>query len=181
VQVTGPRALDGDRCERAGPVSPARAEDLLESWNEREAPYYELYVRAVRFDSLPRSGWTIESIFQQMRSVPLPQDCERVLYFASAGLSEFLWETAALLLPVPVVRGSVGGRYGFVYANVRTPVGLLFELSYVRSLRSVLVHELYHFWGCPHALRMRRCYRDIQRTKGIEPGRGRERELTPGS
>jgi hypothetical protein len=157
-------------------VSQQHAESLLQAWNEQEAPKYDLYVRAVSFESHERAGFTYQGILEGVRRVPLREECDRVVFFVGRHLGDTLYWVGALAAnlasPIPIlvpeVKGAVNGTgtHGFVVAELAHPDDLLAELFHGR--KATTIHELYHFFGCGHSYaKMDECYRHIQELKEI--------------
>jgi len=149
-------------------IEEAYAYELLDAWNAKEGPLFELYVRPVSFGRLPRAGFTYTSILEGVEQVPPGPGCEKVIYFVGRHLGDALWQTVTLVasvfvpLPVPEVYGAVNGErtHGFVVAEIAGPDDLIHEL--VSGRKGVTVHELYHFFGCGHSWwSMHDCYQAI--------------------
>ncbi len=146
-------------------VTPARARELLGSWDS-EAPKYALAVRPVSFQTLPRRGFFHGGIVRQVQAQRLGPACDRNLYFVGRNAGDFLWgDMAAVALPLPEVLGEVDDATltsGFVVATAISLNQLL--LSPYNATR----HELYHLMGCKQHYDMPACYEEIAALKRRE-------------
>ncbi len=145
-------------------VSRELAEELLLAWNEHEAAHYGLSVRIASFARHERGGFLTSTIARKLWAIPLPDTCDRVLFFAGYDVRDTLswpfklWE----------IRGRVNstGTHGFIMSGLAHPEHLLRELLHGR--RRTTIHELYHMLGCEHTYgRMQRCYERIRGLKHL--------------
>lgn len=156
-------------------ISQEYTEKLLLAWNKEEGPQYNLSLRPVSFERHRRSGFTFRGIIEDLKKMPLPNTCDRIIFFVGRNFGDTLYSVGGLLVnlaspvpvPVPVVRGAVNDEtltHGFVVAALAAPQELLDELFLSRQ--SVTIHELYHFFGCEHSYTtMDDCYKQIQTLK----------------
>ncbi len=147
------------------------ARSLLLRWNQKEGPYYALFVRPVSFERHARAGFQYGEILDDLERIPLREGCDRVIYFVGRHLGDAVYRVIGVIanlvgIPLLEVRGAVNETltHGFVVAELTTPDELMGELYYGR--REVTIHELYHFLGCGHSWwRMTDCYARIAELK----------------
>jgi len=144
-------------------ITRQEADELLSGWNSSEAPKYDLYVEPVSYSSLKRKAFFHGGIMDQLLQVPLPNRCDRALWFVNRSVGDVLYGFGpATVLGAPVVLGEVDDltlTHGFVLAKTAS-LSQLFE-----SPETVTTHEIYHLLGCGQHFDMPRCYRQIQRLK----------------
>jgi hypothetical protein len=149
-------------------VSRERAESLLQVWNEGEGQNYNLFVRPVSFATHQRKGFTASDIIDDLKQIPLQENCDRNIFFVGRNLGDVLYGLAALAVPLPEALGAVNSEtltHGYVVASLATPGQVLNELFFL-SRKDVTIHELYHFLGCEHSYTtMTDCYQQIHTLK----------------
>jgi hypothetical protein len=124
---------------------------------DREMEPYQITVEVPWVRVWHRPSFFHGGILADVGARPLEPPCDRLLALVGRNTADRLW---ALFFPEILgeveddthTRGFAVGAIGSLYQLVHPPSG-------------TAVHEFYHMLGCPHALTMRSCYRQIALTK----------------
>ncbi len=145
-------------------VSREDAEALLATWEE-EASKYDLHVKAVSYEEMPRSGFFSEQIMSQLNEIPLGSSCDRLIYFVNRNVGDYVYGLTSISFGLPEVLGEVDDATltrGYVVAKFGSPNQV------VLTPKRVAQHEIYHLLGCPKHFDMPDCYRRIRDLKNVE-------------
>ena len=149
-------------------ISQDYAESLLLAWNTEEGQKYNLSLRPVSFEHHRRSGFTVNGIMEDLKRIPLRDNCDRIIFFVGRNIGDVLYGLAGLAVPLPEVLGAVNDEtltHGYVVASIGSLNQVLSEVTFM-SRERVAIHELYHFLGCGHSYTtMTGCYKQIQTLK----------------
>lgn len=148
-------------------ISAQDAAELLHSWDD-QASIYNLYIKPVSFEGLRREGFLHSQILGQVTRMPLPAECDRMLYFVNRNAGDALYGLVAAALGLPEVLGEVDDTTltrGYVVARRATMNQLVLSPAHITE------HELFHLLGCPAHFNMPDCYRRIQSLKAEEAKR----------
>jgi hypothetical protein len=137
-----------------GGITEAAARRLIdEAWNDTEAGALGLRMVLVSLNPWQRDGADIDTIFRNVRKLPVAPECDRVLAFLAPS-DDFVSELA----------GGVSLTHGFVLATPEST--RRFPLTPIEVAR----HEIYHLVGCGHSPTMDECYRRIALAKSKRGG-----------
>ena len=135
-------------------ITEATARRLIdEAWNDTEAGALGLTMALVSLNSWQREGADIETIFRNVRKLPIAPECDRMLAFLGPS-DDF----------VSGLAGGVSLTHGFVLASPEST--RRFPLTPAQVTR----HEIYHLVGCGHSPTMDECYRRIALAKSKRGG-----------
>ncbi|MBM9547667.1 hypothetical protein JWG40_11610 [Leptospira sp. 201903074] len=148
-------------------ITAEEAEGLFLAWNE-ELSFYKLKAKLVLLDVIERPGFWGTDILSYLMTIPLPNDCDRILYLKGRTWGDIGFEVFTLGIFVGVglkleVQGAVEGQTntrGYIKAKYISTIQMLFT-----SPKSTLIHEGYHLLGCGHQLFMKDCYDKIRDVK----------------
>lgn len=144
-------------------VTVARARELLDTWNREEAERYRLYVKPVSFTVREREATTFPALRTSTLKLPLPEQCDRALWFIGRDTIDYLYGLTAVVLPLPEIFGYVDDETstrGYVVAHT----GSLGQVI-AAPPEAGTVHEIYHLLGCRQHGNMRACYHRIRELK----------------
>ena len=97
--------------------------------------------------------FTHDILYNDVVHRPLPNQCDRLVAFASRGFGDFLFSFFGEVMGVVE---TVTRTKGVVYADYFT-----FNVLIGATPSSVLIHENYHFLGCNHSIIMNSCYESV--------------------
>lgn len=148
-------------------ITAEETEELFSAWNE-ELSLYKLKAEPILLDVMERPGFWGADILGYMMTVPLTNQCDRLLYLKGRTWGDITFEVLTLGLFVGVglkleVQGAVEGQTntrGYIKAKYISTIQILFT-----SPKSTLIHEGYHLLGCGHQLFMKECYEKIRDVK----------------
>lgn len=141
--------------------------EIFEAWNEELTPY-KLTAEMVPSGEMERPGFYGVDILEYLESLPLPKNCDRILYLKGRNWKDISFETLSLGIFAGIgikleVHGAVETRTntrGYAKAKYISTLQLFFT-----SPKSTVIHEGYHLLGCGHQLFMEACYKQIQKVK----------------
>ena len=141
--------------------------DTIEEWKQ-----YNIALNIIDQGEMGRRGFWHNELLDQIDSVQLTPDCDRVFWLVNRDTADYLYAngpaflTLGTLVAMPEVLGEVDDltqTHGWAIAYGDSLNTLL-----MRPV-AVLKHEFYHLVGsCPHAATMDRCYERIAELKHSE-------------
>jgi hypothetical protein len=152
-------------------VTQENAQDtLVKYWNDGEANKYNLTLDIVSYSQKdrPLSEYFSWDIANDVAKMPIPPQCDRVMYFIGRNFADVLWSIPEIV-GAPEVLGWVDDATmtrGFVIAQYGSLNQVLMGAWF--SPAQVARHETYHLLGCGHDLTMHACYEKIRNAKALE-------------
>jgi hypothetical protein len=134
-------------------ISDFRIDSLIEDLSI-ELQMYNIKLDAKVLSNFSRPAFTTKNIYRVISSLPLPENCDRLMVFLNRNLFDFL-----IHIIMPEVMGLVEGdtrTRGYIYADY-----LSINILVGGTPSNILIHENYHFLGCNHNIIMNECYKSI--------------------